>query len=72
MKLALFFVRTFPLSPYDLKARYNNGKKDTRSWAVVTGASDGLGKEFALQLAKRGFDIVVCVFLIDSPSFKTH
>ncbi|KAJ5604318.1 hypothetical protein N7537_007274 [Penicillium hordei] len=29
------------------------------SWAVVTGASDGLGKEFALQLAKSKFNIVL-------------
>lgn len=32
-------------------------KKNT--WAVVTGASDGLGKEYAYQLAKRGFNIVL-------------
>ena len=29
------------------------------SWAVVTGASDGIGKEFALQLAQRGFNILL-------------
>ena len=28
-------------------------------WAVVTGASDGIGKEFAIQLAKKGFSIVL-------------
>lgn len=27
--------------------------------SVVTGASDGIGKEFALQLAKAGFNIVL-------------
>ncbi|KAI5954217.1 hypothetical protein KGF54_001992 [Candida jiufengensis] len=32
----------------------NSGK-----FAVVTGASDGIGKEFALQLAKKGFGIVL-------------
>jgi 17beta-estradiol 17-dehydrogenase / very-long-chain 3-oxoacyl-CoA reductase len=26
---------------------------------VVTGATDGIGKEFALQLAKAGFNIIV-------------
>ena len=26
-------------------------------WAVVTGASDGIGKEFCLQLARMGFNI---------------
>ena len=29
------------------------------SWAVVTGASDGIGKEFALQLSQRGFNILL-------------
>lgn len=29
------------------------------SWAVITGASDGIGKEFALQLARKGFNIVL-------------
>ncbi|KAF8629872.1 hypothetical protein AX15_003231 [Amanita polypyramis BW_CC] len=27
------------------------------AWAVVTGASDGIGKEFSIQLAKAGFNI---------------
>lgn len=29
------------------------------AWAVVTGASDGIGREFALQLAGKGFNIVL-------------
>ncbi|KAI8914118.1 hypothetical protein BC831DRAFT_489115 [Entophlyctis helioformis] len=29
------------------------------SWAVVTGASDGIGKEFALELAKLNFNVVL-------------
>lgn len=28
-------------------------------WAVVTGASDGIGKEYARQIAKKGFNIVL-------------
>jgi 17beta-estradiol 17-dehydrogenase / very-long-chain 3-oxoacyl-CoA reductase len=33
------------------------GKKGT--WAVVTGASDGIGKEYAIQLAQKGFNILL-------------
>lgn len=33
------------------------GKAGT--WAIVTGASDGLGKEYALQLARKGFNLVL-------------
>ncbi|KAI1113863.1 hypothetical protein F5Y14DRAFT_416871 [Nemania sp. NC0429] len=29
------------------------------TWAVVTGASDGLGKEFAAQLAAKGFNLLL-------------
>lgn len=36
------------------------------AWAVVTGATDGIGKEFALQLAKKKFN----VFLISRTASK--
>jgi 17beta-estradiol 17-dehydrogenase / very-long-chain 3-oxoacyl-CoA reductase len=29
------------------------------SWALVTGASDGIGKEFSLQLARAGFNVLL-------------
>ena len=29
------------------------------SWAVVTGASDGIGKEFSIQLAQKGFNLIL-------------
>ncbi|KAJ7714337.1 3-ketoacyl-CoA reductase [Mycena maculata] len=34
-------------------------KKGGGAWAVVTGASDGIGKEFALQLARAGFNVLL-------------
>ncbi|PJF17477.1 Very-long-chain 3-oxoacyl-CoA reductase [Paramicrosporidium saccamoebae] len=37
-------------------SRYG-AKKD--SWAIVTGCTDGIGKEFALQLAKKGLNIIL-------------
>ena len=42
------------LSPFKLRAF---GPRS--SWAIVTGASDGIGKDFATQLAQRGFNILL-------------
>ncbi|KAK6212739.1 hypothetical protein LQW54_005006 [Pestalotiopsis sp. IQ-011] len=49
-----FLLNIFVLSGNNLR-KY--GKKGT--WAVVTGASDGLGKEYATQLAAKGFNLVL-------------
>ncbi|KAK4188287.1 hypothetical protein QBC35DRAFT_433253 [Podospora australis] len=54
LEFASLLLNTFILSGINLK-KY--GKKGT--WAVVTGASDGLGKEFASQLASKGFNLVL-------------
>lgn len=37
----------------NLHARYGGG------WALVTGASDGLGEQYAHQLARSGFNIIL-------------
>ena len=36
-----------------------SGNTTPCTWAVVTGASSGQGREFALQLAERGFNLVL-------------
>lgn len=41
-------------SEVDLSARYGHG-----SWAVITGASSGQGRIFAIELARRGFNLVL-------------
>jgi len=38
----------------NLVKRYGKG-----TWALISGASDGIGKGFAFELAKRGFNIVL-------------
>lgn len=35
--------------------KYGGGSK--KAWAIVTGASDGIGREYTLQLAKKGFNV---------------
>lgn len=41
------------------KTSYSKYGAKSGKWAVVTGASDGIGKEYALQLAAKGFNIVL-------------
>ncbi|GMM33649.1 ketoreductase [Saccharomycopsis crataegensis] len=48
--LDLFVVAKTDFAPYGSK---------NHTWAIVTGASDGLGKEFAYQLAKKGFNVLL-------------
>ncbi|CCH41714.1 3-ketoacyl-CoA reductase [Wickerhamomyces ciferrii] len=41
-----------------VKSTKGDGKGGAK-WAVVTGASDGIGKEYAKQLASKGFNILL-------------
>ncbi|CEH11754.1 3-ketoacyl-reductase [Ceraceosorus bombacis] len=65
---ARFILSTFLLPGVSLrkyKAVTGKGNPDAgagaadSSWAIVTGASDGIGAEFAKQLAKKGFNVVL-------------
>ena len=47
------FTKYCVLPRKDLHARYGGG------WALVTGASDGIGKEYCMELAKSGFNIIL-------------
>ncbi|KAJ3373041.1 hypothetical protein HDU91_001196 [Kappamyces sp. JEL0680] len=51
--LSLASIRGYPFKP--AKA----------GWAVITGASDGIGREFALQLAKKGFNTFLLARSVD-------
>ncbi|KAI8994060.1 3-ketoacyl-CoA reductase [Trametes punicea] len=54
-KTLFVLLQTFVLSGKSLK-KYGAGKG---AWAVVTGASEGIGREYALQLARKGFNVVL-------------
>ncbi|ODQ45704.1 hypothetical protein PICMEDRAFT_16993 [Pichia membranifaciens NRRL Y-2026] len=55
LSLGTLLVQAYVLPAVSF-AKYGGGKG---AWAVITGASDGIGKEYALQLAERGFNIVL-------------
>lgn len=44
----------WPLGGQKLSVRYGS-----KSWAVVTGASDGLGKHYAFELAREGLSVLL-------------
>lgn len=58
---------------HNLLDRYGHG-----SWALITGASDGIGKAYCFELAKRGFNIILLarnegkVTLVEKELRQTH
>ncbi|EXJ57938.1 beta-keto reductase [Cladophialophora yegresii CBS 114405] len=55
----VFTIARVLLSTFILPGRSLSSFGPKGSWAVITGASDGIGKEYALQLAKKGFNLVL-------------
>lgn len=54
-KSILFVYKNFIRKRHNLQIRY--GGKDT--WAMVTGATDGIGRGFCEELAREGFNIIL-------------
>ena len=52
----LFLLGHFLNVTLDQLERYGAKKG---AWAVVTGATDGIGREFSYQLAKNGFNVLL-------------
>lgn len=53
-KILKVIYKKFLRKPYDLSTRY---PKD--SYVLITGATNGIGKEFCIQFAKLGYNIVL-------------
>jgi 17beta-estradiol 17-dehydrogenase / very-long-chain 3-oxoacyl-CoA reductase len=54
LRLLRFIYKNFLRPRIDLKQRYGKG-----TWALVTGATDGIGKAFCEELAREGFNIIL-------------
>ena len=51
----LCIQEVFLMKELDLLNRYGRG-----SWAFITGSTDGIGLGFAHNLARRGFNVIIC------------
>lgn len=57
---ARFTNKHFMVAEVDFEQRYGAALKEpTGSWVVVTAASSGQGKNFALEMAERGFNLIL-------------
>jgi 17beta-estradiol 17-dehydrogenase / very-long-chain 3-oxoacyl-CoA reductase len=51
--LLIYIIKRILAKKIILIERYGNN-----SWALITGAAGGLGRSYAVQLAKKGFNII--------------
>lgn len=56
--LTTFILNTFLLSGTPV-SRFKSKSSSSGTWAVITGASDGIGREYSLQLAAAGFNVLL-------------
>jgi 17beta-estradiol 17-dehydrogenase / very-long-chain 3-oxoacyl-CoA reductase len=54
IKFLTIIFKTFIRKPLNLLERYGSN-----SWVLVTGATEGIGREFCEQFAKKGFNIIL-------------
>ena len=51
----IYFIRTSSISKYN----HNHVHSSQTPWAIVTGASNGIGKAYAYELCRKNFNIVL-------------
>ncbi|CZT22374.1 related to short chain dehydrogenase/reductase [Ramularia collo-cygni] len=54
----LSFIRLYS-RPGSLRRYKTDGKNEAPAWALVTGATDGIGRGFAEELCAQGFNVVI-------------
>ena len=47
------------LEDIDLKTKLNSRYGGSDKWALVTGASEGIGREYAVNLAESGYNLTL-------------
>ncbi|XP_072936700.1 inactive hydroxysteroid dehydrogenase-like protein 1 [Epargyreus clarus] len=56
---SVFELVTSHLMPYFLPTEVQPLSKRFGPWAVITGSTDGIGKQYAMELAQRGINLVL-------------